>query len=123
MRTSIVKVNRQPVGVIFWISMIKELQDNRFTVRMDFKTKADLNIILSGQFENPVGYTGKRVMVLNKNEWVPRQGNAWDKMYGDIVKHYYDDIIDVTKLSPKQAAIKVIDYIYAEERKADKRGS
>jgi hypothetical protein len=120
MQTSIIKVDRQPVGITFWISMIKELQDSKFTVRKDFKTKADLNIVLSGQFENPVGYTGKRVMVLNKNEWMPKQGNAWDKMYGDIVKHYYDDIIDVTKLTPKQAATKVIDYIHAEERKADK---
>jgi hypothetical protein len=121
MQTSIIKVNRQPVGITFWISVIKCLQDNKLKVRKDFKTTADLNIVLSGLFENPRGFTGKRVMVLNKNEWAPAQGSAWDRMYGDIVKHYYDDIIDVTKLLPKQAAIRVIDYIHAEERKADKR--
>ena len=121
MQTSIIKVDRQGNDTgNFWLGVIKFLQDNKFVVRKDFRTKADLNIILSGQFENPVGFTGKKVMVLNKNNWVPVPGNAWDTMYGDIVKHYYDDIIDVTKLTPKQAAIRVIDYIHAEERKADK---
>jgi hypothetical protein len=120
MQTSIIKVDRQPVGITFWISVIKCLQDNKLTVRKDFKTKADLNVVLSGLFENPRGFTGKRVMVLNKIEWSPAPGNAWDRMYGDIVKHYYDDIIDVTKLTPKQAAIRVMEYINAEERKAGK---
>lgn len=119
MQTSIIKVNRQGTTG-YWVQVIKFLQDNKFIVRKNFKTKADLNIVLSGQFENPVGFTGKRVMFLNKNHWVPREGNAWDTMYGDIVKHYYDDIIDVTKLTPKQAAIRVMEYINAEERKADK---
>jgi len=119
MQTSIIKVNRQgQTG--YWVQVIKFLQDNKFIVRKDFKTKADLNIVLSGQFENPVGFTGKKVMILNKNHWVPIKENAWDNMYRDITKHYYDEIIDVTKLSPKQAAIRVIEYIHDEERKADK---
>ena len=122
MQTSIIKVNRVGIGAAlnFWLGVIKALQDNKFIVRKDFKTKADLNIVLSGQFENPVGFTGKRVMVLNKNPWVPAAGKVWDEMYADIVKHYYDEIIDVTELTPEQAALRVIDYIHAEERKADK---
>ena len=91
-----------------------------FKVNTNFKEAADLNIVLSGQFENPQGYTGKRVMVLNRNEWVPVAGKAWETMYGDILKHYYDDIVDVTDKTPKQIAKTVIDYIHAEERQADK---
>lgn len=121
MQTSIIKVNRQfAKGMEFWISVIKFLQDKEFKVRINFKTKADLNIVLSGMFENPRGFTGKRVMVLEKNEWLPQKFNAWDTMFRDIITHYYDDIIDVTGLTPKQTALKVIDYIHAEERKADK---
>ena len=120
MQKAIIKVNRQPLGSTLWLSVIKELQDRKFIVRRDFKTKADLNIVLSGQYENPVGYTGKRVMVLNKNEWIPVKKNAWKYMYRDIVKHYYDEIIDVTGEPPKRIAEKIIDYIHAEERKAGK---
>ena len=52
-------------------------------------------------------------MVLNRNEWVPVVGKAWETMYGDILKHYYDDIVDVTDKTPKQIAKTVIDYIHA----------
>jgi hypothetical protein len=121
MRVAIVKVSRQPIKSNLWISVIKELQDRKQRVNLNFKQEADLNIVLSGQFENPGGYSGKRVMILNKNEWVPAKGNAWDNMYRDIVKHYYDDIVDVTDKTPKQIAQTVIDYIHAEERKTDKR--
>ena len=103
-----------------WLDVINEIMNKKMKVNTGFSEKADLNIILSGQFENPRGFTGKRVMILNKKEWVPSKGNAWDTMYRDIVKHYYDDIVDVTDQTPKQIAQTVIDYIHAEERKTNK---
>lgn len=119
MLSEIIKVSRLPKNNI-WLNVIRELQNNKFKVRTNFKTKADLYIVLSGQFENPRGYNGKRVMILNKKEWCPYGANAWDYMYKDIVKHYYDDIVDVTDKTPKDIVQTIKDYIHAEERKADK---
>ena len=120
MKTSIIKCDRIESGNNFWIGVIKALQDKKFVVRRDFKTKADLNIVLSGVFENPRGFKGKRVMVLEKKEWWPSKFNAWDSMYRDIVKNYYDEIIDVTGKTTAQVANIVADYINAQERQADK---
>lgn len=120
MQYSIIKVERIPKGSNFWLHVIKELQHNKFSVQKDFSKKADLNIVLSGAFENPRGYNGKRVMVLQKKDWVPFKLNAWDNMYRDIVKHYYDEIIDVTAMNPASAAKTIIDYIHAEEWKTYK---
>jgi hypothetical protein len=120
MRSVIIKIPRQPLGSNLWINVINEIMNKKLKVNTSFKESADLNIILSGQFENPRGFTGKRVMILNRKEWLPAKGNAWENMYRDIVKHYYDDIVDVTDKTPKQIAQTVIDYIHAEERKAYK---
>jgi hypothetical protein len=124
MRTAIIKIPRQPLRSNLWINVINEIMNRKFKVNTNFKEEADLNIVLSGQFENPRGFNGKRVMILNKREWIPSEGgNSWDNMYRDIVKHYYDEIIDVTDKNPKEIANTVVEYIHAEERKADKRGS
>ena len=104
----------------YWLSVIKQLQDNGLKVYRNFKTKADLNIVLSARFENPRGYDGKRIAVVETREWFPPEYNGWDNMFRDIVKHYYDDIINVTGKQSKETAKMVIDYIHAEERKADK---
>jgi hypothetical protein len=58
-------------------------------------------------------------LFFDKNEWQPR-GKGWDALYGDIVKHYYDDMIDVTEMNFVEISQAVIDYINAEEQKADK---
>ena len=115
---AIVKVERVSKGSR-WISVIQKLQQKRYPVQKSFPKWADVNLVLSGQFENPRGYNGKRVLFFDKNEWQPR-GKGWDTLYGDIVKHYYDEIIDVTDMSVSQTAQAVIDYIHAEERETDK---
>jgi hypothetical protein len=99
--------------------VIQKLQQQRHPVQKSFPKWADVNIVLSGLFENPRGCKGKRVLFFDKNEWQPR-GRGWDTLYGDIVKHYYDEIIDVTEKTFSETAQAVIDYIHAEERKADK---
>jgi len=118
MRTVIVKIERVADGSR-WFSVIQKLQQQRFQVKKDFTTKADLNVVLSGMFENPRGYKGKRVLFFDKNEWQPR-GKGWDTLYGDIVKHYYNEMIDVTEMNFSETAQAVIDYIHAEERKSYK---
>ena len=118
MRTAIVKVDRIQ-QTSRWLPVIQKLQQKRFPVQKNFTKKADLNIVLSGLFENPRGFNGKRVLFFDKNEWQPR-GKGWDTLYGDIVKHYYDEMIDVTEMNFSETAQAVIDYIHAEERKADK---
>jgi len=119
MRTAIVKIERVSKGSR-WLSVIQKLQQKRFSVQKDFPKWAEVNIVLSGQFENPRGCKGKRVLVFDKNEWQPR-GKGWDTLYGDIIKHYYDDMVDVTEMSFNETAQAIIDYIHAEERKTDKR--
>jgi len=118
MLTAIVKVERVSNGSR-WLSVIQKLQQQRFPVKKSFTKKADLNVVLSGLFENPRGFNGKRVLFFDKKEWQP-SGRGWDTLYGDIVKHYYDDMVDVTEMNFAETAQAVIDYIHAEERKADK---
>ena len=120
MRSAIIKVSRQPQRSVLWLSVIKALQDKKFKVFKDFSKPADVNIVLSGLFENPNGYTGKKVLVLNRNEWHPAKFNAWGSMYRDIVKHYYDEIVDVTDKTPKEIVNTVIEYIDAQERQTHK---
>ena len=119
MRSAIIKVARQPQHSVLWLSVIKTLQDKKFKVLKDFSKPADVNIVLSGLFENPVGYTGKKVLVFNSGEWYPSKLNAWDAMYRDIVKHYYDEMIDVTGKTPKEIVNTVIGYINAQERQTN----
>ena len=121
MLTAIVKVERMDTASkgARWFAVIQKLQQQRFPVQKNFIKKADLNIVLSGLFENPRGFNGKRVLFFDKNEWKPLRG--WDTLYGDIIKHYYDDMVDVTEMNFGETAQAVIDYIHAEERKADKR--
>jgi hypothetical protein len=99
------------------------LNDKGNTVYQSFRNKTEMTVVLSGQFENPMLIHGKRVLFFNKHEWFPcvkDKDNAWDTMYRDIVKHYYDDMIDITGIHPRAAAQRVMDYIDAEERKTDK---
>ena len=121
MRTAIVKVERLAKGGrgSRWIAVIQKLQQKRYPVQKNFTKLADLNLVLSGQFENPRGYNGKRVLFFDKKEWQP-SNKGWDTLYGDIIKHYYDDMVDVTEMNFSETAQAVIDYIHAEERKADK---
>jgi hypothetical protein len=120
MRTAIIKVKRMDYSAKFWLGVIQELQRRKFKVYKNFKETGDLNIILSGLFENPTSCKNKKVLILERNEWAPNKLNAWDNMFRDIVKHYYDEIIDVTGKTPYHVAGMVIDYINAQERKADK---
>lgn len=119
MRSTIVKVVRQPQNSNLWLGVIKELQDRKFKVRRNFKTPSEMVVVLSGLFENPVGFSGKKVLILNRDEWQPRKLDAWGAMYHGIVKHYYDEIIDVTGLIPKNVATVVSEYIDAQERQTD----
>ena len=119
MRSAIIKVARQPQHSVLWLSVIKTLQDKKFKVLKDFSKPADVNIVLSGLFENPVGYSGKKVLVFDIREWHPYKFNAWENMYRGIVKHYYDEMINVTGKTPKEIVNTVIGYIHAQERQTN----
>ena len=113
MQTAIVKANNRVTKR--WLSVIKEFQDRKFKVLMEYPKQADVNVVLSGKFENPMGGKGKRVLVLDKKEWF-----HWEQLYGPIVKHYYDAIIDITDLAYKPAVDEIIRYVHAQERQAHK---
>jgi hypothetical protein len=70
MRTVIVKVDRMAIGSTKWLGTIQKLQQKRYPVQKSFKNKADLNIVLSGAFENPCGFNGCFLTRTNGNQEV-----------------------------------------------------
>lgn len=70
---------------------------------------ADLSVVLSGKFENPLCVKGKRVLVFNVNDWPPPPYGWY--IYGPIIKEYYHDTLDVTGTTLNQAMEKIERYI------------
>lgn len=116
MREAIIKVNNKGIEKR-WLPLIKALQEIGHTVYRDFPKWADCYIVLSGQFESVRPPGAKRVMVLDSTEWHPVGGDGWKNLYQPIVKHFYDEFIDVTGKSIKERCKAITEYIDAERRK------
>jgi hypothetical protein len=119
MREAIIKVNHKGIEKR-WLPLIKVLQDSGQKVYQDFPKWADTYLVLSGQFESVRKPGPKRVLVLDRDEWRPVSGNGWKNMYHDIVKHFYDEFLDVTGKTIKERCAAILGYIDAEKRKAHK---
>lgn len=119
MREAIIKVNHKGIEKR-WLPLIKALQDSGHKVYRDFPKWADTYIVLSGQFESVRKPGPKRVMILDRSEWYPATGNGWENMYHGIVKHFYDEFIDVTGKNIKERCKIILDYIDAQKRTTDK---
>jgi hypothetical protein len=87
------------------------LEKRRFKVE-DTPRDADLSIVLSGLMENPTIVKGRRVLAFKPQDWFPsiNPPKGW-MLYEPMLKYYYDDFIDLSGLSPKKAAKRIIEYI------------
>lgn len=63
--------------------------------------EADVFVVLSGAFENPLCMNGKRILFYKKQEWTPKVNNAgWDHWYSKLLCHYYDEMVDCSADTP-----------------------
>lgn len=117
MQTAIIKVTN--IGAERkWIPIIKKLQDKGYTVHREFPKWSEVNIVLSGQFENPRGGNGKRVLVLDQNEWYPA-GVGWERLYKNLVSPFYDEIVDVTDKTFGETANIIAEFADAKKRQTN----
>ena len=92
-----------------WIPLIEELNSRGYHIHRDAQP-ADVSIVLSGQFENPLALTGKRVIAFVQNEWKPSPF-VW-RFMGTVLEHYYHAGIDLSGTkTPAEAADKITSYI------------
>ena len=79
-------------GARFWSELIEYLEVKGHDI-LDHPEKCDVSIVLSGRFENPNCFYGKKILLFNRQEWT----GGLDYFFHRILEKYYDDIIDVTK--------------------------
>jgi hypothetical protein len=92
-----------------WWPVISELVDRGHKVYCEAEP-ADVSIVMSGQFENPLSFSGKRVLAFAPGEWLPEYW-GW-RFWGRILEHYYDDHIDLTGTKTIAAAVdKIVEYV------------
>jgi hypothetical protein len=62
--------------------------------------------------ENPTIVKGRKVLAFKPQDWFPNINppKGW-MLYEPVLRYYYDDFIDLSGLSPKKAAKRIIEYI------------
>ena len=73
-----------------WIKVVRELENRGHTVHTQY-TPCDIGIILGGRFNNPLLFK-KRILFYNSRQW----GGLWDGMYSDVLREYYNKMVDVS---------------------------
>jgi hypothetical protein len=71
--------------------------------------EADISVVLSGKFENPLALSGKRILVFARGQWFPQHG--FQQIWHRLLAEYYDDMVDVAQTSRKEAIKKIEDCI------------
>ena len=110
-----VRVYKANRGHPFWQHVAQFIRDKGYPVDTD-KSEADVSIVLSGRFENPLIFKGKKVMAYDAMEWLRNVPLPWGfNAYKEILEEYYDDFIDLTNLNVEERVEKIIEYIKGEE--------
>ena len=100
-----------------WEDTIKELGINVY----DVIVPCELGVILGGYYENPAAFTDKLSLVFYRREIesynvVPtdlteeeriENDNCRYKDYVSTLKHYFDELVDLTGLNSKESAEKI----------------
>ena len=106
------RYNRTYAGMDeYWPQVVEHLKKRDFETLSE-PVQADLSIVLSGMYENPTAIKGRKAMAFKPQEWFPGvpPPMGWN-MYKELLGFYYDDFIDMSGLSPKKAAKRIIEYI------------
>jgi hypothetical protein len=101
------KFNLKP----FWQNLEEQLENRKHIIHRKPR-EADVSIVLSGLYENPVLVKGKRVLAFKAQEWIAGVAppHGW-RLYEPVLKEYYDDFIDLAGLDSKKSAKRIIEYI------------
>ena len=94
LQTIVFKAQR---GCDIWTVLIKRIQKQGHKV-LDCPEKCDVSIVLSGKFENPSCFYGKRVLLFHSAEW-----GDFSDFFHKILTRYYDKVIDITDFNFKDA--------------------
>jgi hypothetical protein len=93
-----------------WHPVILEIEKNGFQVESDIKD-ADVTVILSGTYLNPMVFGGRKILVAHSQEW----GTMWDVLYKEILSEYYDEILDIKTIPLDRIMDKIRGKIEASE--------
>lgn len=108
------KVFKSPFGEGQWFRAEVELRKNGVRVFRDAKP-ADCSIVLSGQNENPLSLTGKKILFFHKLEWK----EEWP-YYKTLLEEYYDEFVDVTDTTLEEFVSTLKSYINDQGRQVNK---
>jgi len=95
-----------------WLPVVATLQDRGYTIETDVRP-ADITVVLSGTFLNPLAMPGRRLLVCHTKEW----GSLWDSVYQYILKEYYHKILIIDKIPLNQIPDKIRGMIEAEKHR------
>jgi hypothetical protein len=86
------------------VDLVQELEKREIFIYVE-PIKADVSIVLFGNFTNPLPLRGKRVLAYDASRWMPEVPVplGW-KMYEPILEEYYDEMIDLTGLTVPERA-------------------
>ncbi len=103
---------KMPDGRQNWWEEVMDHLKRRKTKCYCEPQEADVSIVLSGMFENPALVSGKKVLAFRPQEWVPSipPPKGW-MLYSGVLAKYYDDFIDLSGLTPRKSAKRIIEYI------------
>jgi len=77
-----------------WQHLVRALNKKGIELNNEPK-QCDVSIVLSGQHINPFALTGRKVLLAYSPEW----GDLFHHMFLPVLKHYYDEIIDIYRKS------------------------
>jgi hypothetical protein len=80
-----------------WMKVVNALGEVGLKVHLE-PVKANRYIVLGGRFENPLAFKGHRTLVYHETEWKPA-GYGWEHLFEPLLKEYYDEMVNCTKLS------------------------
>lgn len=99
-----------------WLPLISMLKRKGYSVYDGYTPdNPDLNVILSGQFENPNNFKGPTLLVWHSDEWADTE-----YLFRTIVPYYYDHMVDVTTTKTVGECLQLIEDKIAEIRETCK---
>lgn len=87
-----------------FLEIARELENKGHKV-YDKAVDGERFIVLGGKSENPLCLKGHRTLIFHTAQW----GNKWRGFFFDILKHYYDKVVDVSNCKSAGEAVAIIE--------------